>query len=401
MNTYALTTDPAVFDRLQSRGLIVGVAGLIIGGVGAALQPSQLWPSWLIGFMFCLGMTLGCLAMLMLQHMVGGLWGMSTRRIFEAGSRLVPYCILLFIPICFVLPTLYVWARPGAIAADEVLAHRGVYFHTWFFLLRAAIYFAVWWFCAYQLNRWSVQQDEGKVAQTEADTRRFRVISAPGLLIYVVFISLASIDWLMSLDAHWFSTMFGFVMVAGEGLGALSFAVAVLALLAASEPLRSFLRPVMFHDLGKLMLAFIMLWAYFSFSQFLIIWAGNLPEEIIFYLARMRYGWGYVSILLIFGHFVFPFCVLLSASLKRRPKSLARVAWYLIAVRLLDLIWIVSPAFNQGNTVGFPVSISNVFLPIGMFGIWVFLFARLLRTRPLLPANDPYFKEMLANVSGH
>jgi hypothetical protein len=346
-------------------------------------------------------MSLGCLAMLMLQHMVGGLWGMSTRRIFEAGSRLLPYCVLLFIPICFVLPTLYVWARPGAAAADEVLAHRGVYFHTWFFLLRAAIDFAVWLFCAYNLKRRTVQQDQGIFAQTAPDTRRFRVISAPGLLLYVVLISLASIDWLMSLDAHWFSTMFGFIMVAGEGLGSLSFAVAVLALLATTEPLRSFLRPVLFHDLGKLMLAFVMLWAYFSFSQFLIIWAGNLPEEIIFYLARMRYGWGYVSLLIAFGHFVFPFCLLLSASLKRRPKSLARVAWYIIAIRLVDLIWIVSPEFNQGNTVAFPISIANVFLPIGMFGIWVFLFARTLRTRPLLPANDPYFKEMLANAPGH
>ena len=398
MNTHAFTTDPAVFDRLRTRALMVGIAGLIAGGIGAILQPSQFWPSWLIGFMFCVGMTVGSLAMLMLQHMVGGLWGMAGRRIFEAASRLLPYCILLFIPIAFALPKLYIWAHPDAVRADEVLRHKAFYFQTWFFLLRAAIYFLVWWGCSYYLNRWSLQQDRGEVALTEADTRRFRVISAPGLLLYVVLMSLACIDWLMSLDAHWYSTIFGFIMVAGQGLGALSFAAAMLALLIRVEPYASFLRPVMFHDIGKLMLAFIMLWAYFSFSQFLIIWAGNLPEEIPFYLARMRYGWGVVSLIIIFGHFVLPFCFLLSRELKRRPKRLAQVAWFIVAIRFIDLIWLVAPEFNQG-TMWFPVSLANIGLPIGLFGIWVYLFAGQLRSRALLPANDPYFKEMLAH--GH
>ena len=310
MNTHAFTTDPAVFDRLRTRALMVGIAGLIAGGIGAILQPSQFWPSWLIGFMFCVGMTVGSLAMLMLQHMVGGLWGMAGRRIFEAASRLLPYCILLFIPIAFALPKLYIWAHPDAVRADEVLRHKAFYFQTWFFLLRAAM----------------------------------------------------------------------------------------LALLIRVEPYASFLRPVMFHDIGKLMLAFIMLWAYFSFSQFLIIWAGNLPEEIPFYLARMRYGWGVVSLIIIFGHFVLPFCFLLSRELKRRPKRLAQVAWFIVAIRFIDLIWLVAPEFNQG-TMWFPVSLANIGLPIGLFGIWVYLFAGQLRSRALLPANDPYFKEMLAH--GH
>jgi hypothetical protein len=183
-------------------------------------------------------------------------------------------------------------------------------------------------------------------------------------------------------------------MVGGQALFALSFAAVMLALLAPREPMASVLRTENVHDIGKLMLAFVMLWAYFSFSQFLIIWAGNLPEEITFYLERLRYGWQYVSLLIVVGHFALPFCLLLSRDLKRRPRLLARVAWFIIAMRLVDLIWIVAPNFNHEP---FPVSIANVFLPIGLGGIWLYLFAGQLRRYPLLPFNDPNFKEMLAH----
>jgi hypothetical protein len=326
--------------------------------------------------------------------MSGGGWGLVIRRIAEAGSRLLAYCILLFIPIAFSLPKLYVWARPEAVAADPILLHKHPFLNIPFFLIRAAVYFTVWGTCTYLLNKWSVQQDRGEVGITEADTRRFRVVSAPGLLLYVVLMSLACIDWLMSLDAHWYSTIFGFIMVAGQTLGALSFAVAVLAILVRREPMNAVVRAVNFHDLGKLMLAFVMLWAYFSFSQFLIIWAGNLPDEIPFYLDRLRFGWQYVSFAIVIGHFVLPFCLLLSADLKKRPNVLARVAWFIVAIRLLDLIWLVAPNFNQGGLS--PISLANVGLPIGFGGIWLFLFARQLKTRPLVPVNDPYFKQMLA-----
>jgi hypothetical protein len=394
METPVLTSDVAEIERLQQRGLIVGIAGLIVGVVGSLLQPAQFLQSWLIGFMFCLGLSLGCLSMLMTHHMSGGQWGLVTRRIFEAGSRLIPYCLLLFIPIAVMLPKLYLWARPDAVRADEILQHKHIYLNVPFVLIRAAIYFLVWWGCSYYLTRWSIQQDRGEVAVTIPDTRRFRVVSAPGLVIYVVTMSLAAIDWLMSLDPHWYSTIFGFIMVGGQALFALSFAAVMLALLAPREPMASVLRTENVHDIGKLMLAFVMLWAYFSFSQFLIIWAGNLPEEITFYLERLRYGWQYVSLLIVVGHFALPFCLLLSRDLKRRPRLLARVAWFIIAMRLVDLIWIVAPNFNHEP---FPVSIANVFLPIGLGGIWLYLFAGQLRRYPLLPFNDPNFKEMLAH----
>jgi hypothetical protein len=394
MQTYAPPTASAELDRLQQRGLIAGVAGAVLGAIGVVLSPAQFLPSWLIGFALCLGLTLGSLALLMLQHMTGGKWGFASRRIFEAASRLIPYCVVLFLPIAIMLPTLYVWARPEAVAADEILQFKQTYLNVSFFLIRAAIYFMVWFGCAYFLNKWSAAQDRGEVAVTEADTRRFRVISAPGLLIYVVLISLGAVDWLMSLDPHWYSTIFGFIIVAGEGMSALCLAIIVASMLSGREPLASAARPGQFHDLGNLTLAFVMLWAYFSFSQFLIIWAGNLPEEIPFFLERLRGGWLYVSLLLVFGQFAIPFCLLLSRDLKRKPQTLARLCWFILAMRLVDLIWIVAPNFNHG---GFPISLANVGIPIALAGVWFYLFAGQLRRYPLVPVNDPYFKEMLAH----
>ncbi len=400
MDTQTLTTvDTEQLALLRQRGLAIAGAGVVLGAIGVLLRPADFMPSWLIGFLFCTGLSLGSLSLLMTQHMSGGAWGLVARRIFEAGSRLLPYCLVLFLPVAIFAPRLFVWTHADAVSADLILQKKHLYLNLPFFLVRAAIYFVVWIFCATMLNQWSAQQDRGEVAVTEADTRRFRVISAPGLPIYVVLMSLAAVDWIMSLDPHWYSTIFGFIMVAGQALGALSFAVAVLALFATREPMNRVLRAGHFHDLGKLMLAFVMLWAYFSFSQFLIIWAGNLPEEITFYLRRFRGGWGLISLVIAFGHFVLPFCLLLSRDLKRRPKLLARVAWFIVAIRLIDLIWLVAPNFNPNEGGFFPVTLANVGIPLLLAGIWLFLFAQQLGKLPLVPVNDPYFKAML--LRGH
>jgi hypothetical protein len=398
MDTHALTTiDETGIAQLQQRALVVGVAGAVIGALGILLHPEDVMPSWLIGFMFTLGLSLGCFALLMLQHMTGGHWGLVTRRIFEAGSSLLPLCALLFVPVAVFTPKLYLWARPEAVAADKILQFKAPYLNWEFFVLRAVVYFVVWIFCAMLLNKWSAQQDRGEVGITEADSRRFRVVSAPGLLVYVILLSLAAVDWMMSLDPHWYSTIYGLILVVGQGLSALSFAVAVLALLLTREPMSSVLQARHFHALGKLMLAFVMLWAYFSFSQFLIIWSGNLPEEIPYYLERLRGGWQYVSLGLVLGHFVLPFCLLLSQDLKKRPKLLARVAWFIVAIRLYDLIWLIAPTFHHDG--GFPISLANVGVPLALGGLWVYLFAVQYRKRALLPVNDPFFKAMLAH--GH
>jgi hypothetical protein len=383
-----------VLVRLQQRALAVGVVGLVAGTAGAFINSEQFFLSWLLGFLFCLGLTIGSLGLLMLQHMSGGQWGLVSRRVWEAATRTLPVVALLFIPLLFGLPKLFLWARPEAVQADAILLKKAPYLNVWFFVARAAIYFAFWMVCTWLLNVWSLRQDRGEVAVTPGDTVRFRTVSAPGLLFLVLTITFASVDWVMSLDPHWYSTIFGLLTVAGWGLSGLALAIAVLTLLSATPPMTAFLTPRHFHDLGKLLLAFVMLWAYLSFSQFLIIWSGNLPEEIPWFIRRLRGPWGYVSLLLLLGHFALPFALLLSRDLKRNPGLLAKVAIFVIFMRFVDIVWLVAPV---PEAHGFPIHWMNVVLPLGIAGIWVFLFVRQLGNRALLPLNDPYFKEAFAH----
>lgn len=399
MDTHAVTTDVPALARLQRWGLVAGFWGLLAGIIGAFLNVDQFLRSWLIGFLFCLGLTMGSLALLMVQYMSGGQWGLVARRVFEAASRNLPFVALLFVPLVIGLPRLYAWARPDV---DPHLAHfvhaKALYLNVPFFITRAVLFFALWALASWLLNGWSVGQDRGEVAVHPADTRRFRVVSAPGILIYVVTMTFASVDWIMSLDPSWYSTIFGFILVAGQGLAGLALAIAVLAALSNVEPLATYLNPRLhFLDLGKLLLAFVMLWAYFSFSQLLIIWAGNLPEEIPFFYNRFRGGWQYVSLLILLGHFALPFVLLLSRDLKRHPNLLAKVAIAVLFMRVVDLVWLVEPMFPQQ---GFPIHWMDIALPVGLTGMWMFLFARNLRSRALLPVNDPFFKEAFAH-DGH
>ncbi len=394
MERDAVTTDAPALARLQQRALIVGIIGLVAGAAGAVSNPDQFFRSWLIGFLFCLGLSMGSLALLMLQHMSGGQWGLVGRRVFEAASRNLPLVALMFIPLLFGLPALFLWARPDAVAADPILQAKHPYLNVPFFIGRAVLYFGVWMLGSFLLNAWSSAQDRGEVAVTPQDTVRFRRVSAPGLLIYVVLMTFASVDWIMSLDPHWFSTIFGFILVAGQGLAAFALVIAVLAMTSPYEPMRSHLTPGHFHDLGKLLLAFVMLWAYFAFSQFLIIWAGNLPEEIPFFLVRMRNGWQYLSLVLAFGHFVLPFVLLLSRDIKKQFGRLAGIAIFILVMRYVEVLWLVGPMFEPH---GFPIHWMDVAIPAGLVGVWLFLFTRQLRSRPLLPLNDPFFKEAFAH----
>jgi hypothetical protein len=267
---------------------------------------------------------------------------------------------------------------------------KAPYLNVPFFIARAVVYFTIWIGCSWLLNSWSAAQDRGEIAMTPADSRRFRAVSAPGLLVYVLTMTFAATDWIMSLDPHWFSTIFGFILVAGQGLAGFALVIVVLAMLTDVEPFATYLNKRHFLDFGKLLLAFVMLWAYFSFSQFLIIWAGNLPEEIPFFLERLRGGWQYVSAVILLGHFALPFVLLLSRDLKRRPRLLAQVAVVVLLMRFVDIMWLVEPMFGHQRL---PIHWMDVALPAGLVGVWFFLFARQLRSRPLLPLNDPFFKE--------
>jgi hypothetical protein len=371
-------------------GIVIGVAGLLLGA-----SPEQFFRSYLIGFMLCLGIALGSLAVTMIHHMTSGGWGMVSRRPFEAAARTLPLLTLYFVPIAiFGLEPLYLWARPDVVAGDAILKMKQPYLNEPFFLARAAFYFLVWNGLALTLSRWSREQDAEGLRPVGTE-RKFRALSAGGLLLYALTITFASIDWVMSLDPHWFSTIFGILFMGGQGLSALAFVIIVLVSVRDLPPFAGVIRPLHFHDLGKLMFAFTMLWAYFSFSQFLIIWSGNLPEEIPWYLERLHGVWGGVAIALVLIQFAAPFLLLLSRDLKRNPAMLRNVALVVLAMRFVDMLWLVKP-----GTEGVTLHWMDVVLPAGMFGLWLFVFVIQLRRRPALPVHDPYFAEAMA-AHGH
>lgn len=371
--------------------LALSVLLAVLTGAGA----EQFFRSYLIGFMFWLGIALGSLAILMLHHLTGGAWGLVVRRHLEAATRTLPLLTLAFLPLAIGLRALYIWARPDVVAADPVLQAKQLYLNAPFFLGRAVFYFAVWNFLAYVINRWSLEQDAGG-RQPIGSERKFRQLSAPGLMAYGLTITFASVDWVMSLDPHWFSTIFGVLFMGAQALSAMAFAIVALAATSRYEPLADVVDPSHFHDLGKLLFAFVMLWAYFSFSQFLIIWSGNLPEEIPWYLERLHGGWGAVALVVLIGSFLLPFLLLLSRDLKRNRPVLATIAAGVLIIRLVDLVWLIAP---RAGHHGFPVHWLDVTLPLGLGGLWLALFARELTRRRLLAVNDPYFEEVFAH--GH
>lgn len=380
-----LSTPPEI-RRFQHRAFIVGGAGLLLTVLGALLYPAQFFHSWLISFMLVAGLTLGSLALVMLQYLSGGAWGLVIRRVLEAATRTLPLLVLLFLPLLFGLPQLYAWARLDG-APTALLLHKRVYLNVPFFLLRAVLYFGVWLTLAFFLNKWSREQDEGTTSPGATSLpRRFQLLSSGGLIVYALTMTFAAVDWVMSLEPEWFSTMFGLLVIGGQALSALAFVIAVLVMLARFEPLARALTPNHLHDLGKLMLAFVMLWAYFSFSQFLIIWSGNLPEETPWYVRRLHGGWQYIGLALVLLHFVLPFALLLSRDLKRHGRRLTLVALLVIVMRFVDLFWLIAPSLR---TERLAVHWLDVAALIGIGGVWLGAFAWQLQRRPLLPLRDP------------
>lgn len=369
----------AGLGRLQRRSLLVGVVALAACLVGALFGHQQFVRSYLVAYVFWIGIALGCLAILMLQHLSGGAWGLVIRRLLESASCTLWLMALLFLPILAGVRSLYPWSRPEEVAASHLLQHKAGYLNVGFFGLRALIYFALWIGVSHLLNRWSLRQDRDGGPEW---TRRMQLLSGPGLALFVLSVTFASIDWVMSLRPEWYSTMFGFLFVGGQALSALAFTIVCIALLADRKPLADVLSADHFHDLGKLLLAFVMLWTYFSFSQFLIIWSGNLPEETPWYLARLRGGWGWVAMLILLFHFALPFALLLSRDIKRHSRRLAQVAALVVVMRFIDVLWLIVPEFQHGRL---SLHWMDLAAPIGMGGIWVAFFTWQLQRRPLLP----------------
>ncbi len=379
------------FAAWRTRFLGAGALALVASVAGAFFTPDAFFRAWLWSYTFFVGITVGSLALLMLQFLTGGAWGVVIRRICEAAARTLPLLVLFFLPIALGIPRIYKWADPELVRADHILEHKHIYLNVPFFLARAAVYFAGWGFCAWFIDRWSRRQDE---TATPLAQRKMERISGPGLVFYGFSVTFMAIDWVLSINPHWFSTMFGLLFIAGQGLSALAFVIALLILLSGRPPLSQIVTPRHLHDLGKLLLTFVMLWAYMAFSQFLIIWAGNLPHEITFYLARLRGGWQYVALALVLLHFALPFALLLSRDLKRDFRLLRRVALLILAVRIVDLYWLVVPDYHPGR---FFLSWLDVAVPVAIGGLWLAWFVWQLPRRGLLPVHDPQLEEVLAH----
>jgi len=382
---------PESVSRMQTRALLVGGVALLVGISGALKTPGAFFQSYLMSFMLVLGLALGSLGLMMLQHLTSGHWGIIIRRPLESATRTLPLLVIAFLPIAlFGMKYLYpAWLDPEKTKEAPLSKFQQSYLTHGGYLTRAVIYFAVWLTLMFIFNIWSKQQDINR--EDRALRLRFKLLAGPGIILYVFAMSFAAIDWVMSISPHWASTIYGFIFVGGQLISSMSFMIAVVVLLARSEPFSHVLQSRHLHDLGKLLLAFVMLWAYFDFSQLLIIWSGNLPEEISFYRTRLYGGWGVVAVIVVVFHFFVPFFLLLSQDLKRNLRVLPKIAMWLILMRLVDLFWMTRPEFTSRAV---PTWLDLV-LPIALGGLWLGFFAFNLKQCPLLPLGEPKLAEAI------
>lgn len=369
--------------RLEKRALILGLVALVVCVAAGFHSPTQFFRSYLLGYIFWLGVALGCAAILMLHHLVGGGWGFPIRRMLESGTRTLLLMAAFTVPLLFGLRQLYVWANPAAGHAEMAAEWKGFYLNIPFFVVRVVVYFAAWILLAHFLNKWSLEQDR---TANPGLTQRLQGLSGPGLVIYGLTVTFASIDWVMSLEPTWFSTIYGMIFMVTQALSAMSLVIVVMLLLAKSKPLSDLISPLALNDLGNLLLTFTMLWAYLSFSQFLLVWSGNLPDEITWYTARATGGWAWVAVMLIVFHFAVPFLLLLNRFVKRRIRMLAAVAAGLILMSVIDLFWLLAPAYDRAGPRFHWMDWMAV---VGIGGVWFWRFASQLKRNPLVPLHDP------------
>lgn len=386
---------PADLGRVSTRALIIGAFFTLLLVIGAFIDRTQFFRSYLIGFIFWIGITLGSLALLMLQHLTGGAWGLVIRRVLEASTRTLPLMAILFVPIAFGVKQIYPWTNLAFMHTTAALQGKVKYLNTSFFLTRAAIFFLFWGLLTFLLNRFSLEQDRTAAKKIR---KRLQMVSGPGLALLIISITFASVDWVMSLEPGWFSTIYGLLYVASWSLSALAFTVIVMSWLKKRDPMNRVAQTAHFHDYGNLTLALVMLWTYFAFSQYLIIWSGNLPEETSWYVARTRGGWGVIAVAIVILQFVFPFLILLSRAAKKSADRLANLAILILVMRFVDVIWLIEPSFNPGRL---HLSWMDVVAPLAMGGLWVAAFAWQLQKRAVVPINDPQLEQALEPAHGH
>jgi len=389
-------SPPPIVKTMGRRSLIIGAIASVIALLIAFKNPTEFFRGYLLSYMDWLGICLGSMAIVMVRHMTGGGWGTVIRRVLGASMRTLPLLIVLFIPMLFAVPRLYPWAMPLNSIADPAIRehlekHSFIlrdYLNYRGFVIRAVIYFAIWFLLQYLLSKFSFEHNNPPFADT---SKRFKIVSAPGIILYAFTVSFAAIDWVMSLNPSWISTIYGLIFVAGELLAGLCFAIVIERILFKYEPMKTLLKPKYVHDHGNFMLTFIMVWAYFSFSQWLIIWAGNLPEEITWYFRRLHGGWQFVGLFLVIFHFFVPFFLLLSRSLKRDIARLVWLAAWMLIVRYIDLFWHIEPTFSES----FTVTLADLVIPFAMGGLWIAYFCRNLSSQPLVPAYDATAQDVL------
>ncbi len=387
--SYRITED----GRVGQVALIIGIIGLVLTATGYFVDKAQFYHSYLTAFFFWLSIALGGLFFTMLHHLVGAKWSVVLRRLAENIMICIPLLAIFLIPVLFGIGELFHWSHPEVVAQDHLLQLKAPYLNVAFFIIRAVFYFVIWVLLARYLLRLSLAQDGG---HTESISKRMRVASAPSMILFALTITFASFDWLMSLDAHWYSTIFGVYVFSGSLLAMLAFLMRIVLYLDGVGTLRGIITREHWHDLGKLIFAFIVFWGYMAFSQYFLIWYGNIPEETVWFLHRWEHDWQYISLLIVFGHFVIPFFVLFPYSTKRsRPVMLVMTIW-ILAMHWVDLYWIILPNLHREA-----VKFSWIdFAPmLGIGGIFIRFFWSRVRVTPLVPVGDPGLEESKRLVS--
>src|SRR5258708_10902089 len=361
---------PPELKRVSTLALAVGALFLALFVFGLLIDRAQFFHAYLVGFIFWIGITIGSLALLMLQHLTGGAWGLIIRRVLEAATRTLPLMLILFLPVLLKLNQIYSWTNKAEMDSVPALREKTAhYLNPAFFTVRALIYFAIWLLMMWLLNSWSLQHDH---TANRRLLKRLQMMSGPGLGLLILTITFAAIDWVMSLDPAWSSTIFGLIFVASWSLSALAFGILVMSWLNKREPMNTVVRTSHFHDWGNLMMALVMLWMYFAFSQYLIIWSVNLPKETTWYVARKHDGWGIIALGIVILQFAFPFLTLLSRAAKQSAQRLGMLALLILIMRVVDVIWLIEPTFNREH---FHLSWMDVVAPIAIGGLWVATFA--------------------------
>ena len=350
--------------KVEKTALVAGAVGLALSAAMGVVSGGGVFPSYLVGALFWIQISFGCLGLQMLHALSGGGWGKLISEPLASASSSMPVCALLFAPTLLGLGYLYPWAHPEVVAADELLRHKAAFLNVPFFVARAVFYFALWSILELLL----FQRARRRPGETN---RRLRTIAGPGILASGLTMTFASIDWIMTLDPHWYSTLLGLLVIVGSLLGAMAFCIVLVTSVLPEDEI-----PVQqLHDVGNLLLVFTMLWAYLSFSQYLIIYSGNMAEDVTFYVHRTEGGFQHIALGLIVLHFAVPFIVLLSRRTKRNPRSLRAVALGILFMRLVELFWFVAPNFR--HTLG--VAVADVLAPLGVGGVWLYWFSRRLR----------------------